>query len=649
MIDTITATNWKSFFRAFSYTVLFFCLPQLLPAQLAVSLIPDSLLKDANAVIRQSDEIIMMKSDRKSEITVDRTITIINRNADDLTTIFVPHDKFFTAKEISGEIYDAAGNLVRKLKNNEIEDIVPDDGSSFVNDSRAYVATLKHDRYPYTVHIRYILGQNGLFGFPAWMPQDDENVSVEKARLEIITAEGQDFRYKVVNMPEKPYIVEDKGSTHYLWQVNSLPAIETEPMGPPWREYVPVVYLAPTSFEIQGYKGKNQSWSDFGMFFHTLNAGRDKLPEELEKKVIALTEKLPTKEAKVQAIYRYLQENTRYVGIQLGIGGWQTFDAEYVYNNGYGDCKALSNYAKSMLSAVGINSHAVLIKAGDFTSDILPDFSSSQFNHVILCVPNEQDTIWMDCTMNNHPAGYLGMFTEDRYALVVTPEGGKLTRTPSSPPESNQQQRKASVSLDKKGNAVVKVVVTSTGYQQDNLAQGIVTLSEGEKEKWIRNSISAKSFELTGFKFDGAIASELPTYRYSYDLNAVNWATASGTRFFLAPNQLERYSNLPEKVESRTQPVVSKYPYWDTDTIEYQLPEGFVIESMPEMPLHVESDFGVYEANIDFQPEVGKLIYTRSLLMHKTRKPAESYEPYRDFIRNIIKADKIQVVLSGKS
>lgn len=649
MINTITLPNWKSIFRISCYAVSFLLLPSGLFAQFAVSLIPDSLLKNAHAVIRRSDQIILMKSDRKSETTFDQVITLLNHNADHLSHIYAPNSKFYTAKEISGEIYDAEGNLVRKLKSNEIEDIVPDDGSSFVSDSRAYVAHLKHDRYPYTVHIRYILGQNGLFSFPAWMPQNDENVSVEKARLEVITAEGQEFRHKVINMPEKPYVVGEKGNTHYLWQVSSLPAIKTEPLGPPWREYVPVIYLAPTTFEIEGYKGSNMSWSDFGLFFHTLNSGRDKLPEELEQKVKELTQHLQTKEAKVQAIYRYLQENTRYVGIQLGIGGWQTFDAEYVYKNGYGDCKALSNYAKGMLNAVGINSHAVLIKAGDFTSDILPDFSSSQFNHVILCVPNEQDTIWMDCTMNNHPAGYLGMFTEDRYALVVTPEGGKLTRTPSSPPKFNQQQRKAAVTLDKKGNATAQVVVTATGYQQDDLAEYLVTLSESEKKDWIKKTISAKSFELTGFKFDGEVPAERPTYRYAYDLTSVNWASASGTRFFLAPNQLERYNNLPEKVEIRTQPVISKYPYWDTDTIEYHLPEGFVIESMPEMPLQVESEFGAYEANIDFQPQSGKLIYTRSLLMHKTRKPAESYEPYREFIRDVIKADKIQVVLSGKS
>ncbi|MEZ4828670.1 MAG: DUF3857 and transglutaminase domain-containing protein [Bacteroidia bacterium] len=618
-------------------------------AQFSAADIPDSLLANAHAVIRKSDHMIVMKSDRKSETTIDQIITILNRHGDEFATIYAPYDKFYSAKDISGEIYDASGALVRKLKPNDIQDVSPNDGSSFISDHHALVATLKHDHYPYTVHLHYTMGQNGLFSFPPWYPQFEENLSVEKARLEIIASEGQEFRFKALNLNDPPQVADEKGNTHYLWKVGALKAVETETVGPPWRDYVPAVYLAPTTFEIQGYKGSNLSWRDFGLFFHALNKDRDNLPEELKQKVVDMTRDLPTKKDKVQAIYRYLQENTRYVGIQLGLGGWQTFDAEYVYKNGYGDCKALSNYAKSMLKAIEIPSYAVLIKAGNNASDIIPDFSSNQFNHAILCVPDGKDTIWMDCTMNNYPAGYLGRFTEDRHALVVTDSGGFLTRTPASPPEANQQRRKANVVLDTKGSAIVTVSVTATGYQQDELAQNTETLSEREKENWLRSRISAKNFNIKAFTFESIPGSGSPAYRYTYDIDAINWASASGSRFFLAPNQLERSAYSPEKNDNRQQPVFSKYPYWDTDTIEYHLPEGYTMESMPSMPLRVESTFGTYEANIEFTPESRILRYTRSLLVPKTRQPAETYEDYRTFWRDVSKADKIQVVLSSKS
>src|SRR5690606_3735821 len=155
-----------------------------------------------------------------------------------------------------------------------------------------------------------------------------------------------------------------------------------------------------------------------------------------------------------------MQSHTRYVGNQFGISGWQAFRASEVCAKGYGDCKGLTNYLKALLEIVGIPSYAVLIDAGDrnFRRPD-PEFPSNTFNHVILCVPDQKDTIWVECTDPYLPAGYLGNFTQDRLGLLTAETGGQLVRTPAYGKTENKMIRK--IRLTQQVNKDYEVALTA--------------------------------------------------------------------------------------------------------------------------------------------------------------------------------------------
>lgn len=629
-------------------SLIFICLLLTnLQAQYAVSNIPADLIKNADVVVRKDITEIEVQSINKSLMRATYVVTILNEKAKRYATKSVRYNKAFSKSvSIVGKLYDKNGKVIRKLKQKEVIDASAISDVSLYESSRQLIASLEHNQYPYTVEFSYVQPFKDQILPPVWSAQNNERQSVEEAILRIQMPDDIKLNYKNINIEEKPSISQN--GTLYEWHKKNLKPMEREIFGPSVFKLLPMVLLTPSDFKWDKYEGSTRNWADYGKFFYDLNAGRDELPPELEAKVLEMCANISDPKEKIRILYEYMQQNTRYVSVQLGIGGWQTYDAAYVYKNGYGDCKALSNYMKSMLKRIGIESYMTFIYAGEGGLDFQFDFPNDLSNHAILCVPMEQDTVWLECTSSEKPIGYLGDFTDNRYGLLLTPEGGKLAKTPAMPAESNRQIRKATITLEQDGNARVEVDMTYTGYQQDNISYIALNLGTKDQEKWLRKNIDAGSFQLKTFAFEKAKSADIPTWYNNYELQATQWAGVSGSRIFLKPNVLERYVFVPPANPERKQQIELSSPYLNTDTITYIIPANYRVESMPDMPIQINEEFGSYEANI-IQKDPRTLIYTRKIKMQKIVLPAEKYDAYRNFKRAVVKADKIQVVLSDKS
>ena len=200
-----------------------------------------------------------------------------------------------------------------------------------------------------------------------------------------------------------------KGIRTLEWKIDSLRALREEPLSPKLVQLTPSVITAPVRFDYCETSGSMNSWSDFGQWISQLIENRDQLPPARTKEIKEMVSGIKDSAQIVRTLYEYMQKRTHYVGIQLGIGGFQPFPAETVDRLGYGDCKALSNYMKALLKVAGIRSDYTVAGASNSQGITMTDFpTANQCNHVILCVPFKKDTIWLECTSQTTPCGYLG-------------------------------------------------------------------------------------------------------------------------------------------------------------------------------------------------------------------------------------------------
>ncbi|MCR9013734.1 DUF3857 domain-containing transglutaminase family protein [Aquiflexum gelatinilyticum] len=599
---------------------------------------------NAPAVIREDIQEVVVGASGEFILKNKLVVTIFKKEANDLAVLQVDYEPKIKIKSINGNVYDLIGNTIKKGSKSDISDYSNFNSFSIYEDNRIKVMDLRQLNFPYTVEFEYEVEYPNLFFLPNWYPQSYPKIPVEIAQVKYIYPKASKLRFFTQTIDEKYLSTKELegGMVEKSWKIENIEAFEPEIMLPLDENPTKVLFVGASEFEYEGFKGDLSSWESMGKWIGSLNSGKDVLTPQLKSKVNELVAGLETTEEKTKAIYEYLQKNTRYVSIQLGIGGFMPFEALTVEKYGYGDCKALSNFMGAMLKEAGIQSNYALIYGGESKRKVYEEFPRSYFNHAILAVPDGKDTIWLECTSQTNPFGYLGNFTSDRHALLITENRGKLVRTPKYGKEQNTLFQKADFEVDETGKATGNLHFENSGLQTENGSLLTVAgLSATEKKDWLLTNLTLSSFDVVDFNFSPEMSS-LPTVKVDAKIMVKSIASKSGTRIFLQPNQLNVYSMKISSKPERKASFERRMGFIDEDLITYQLPEGYNPESVPSKVL-LESDFGIYSA--EYHLEERSLVYKRKLEMNDGVYQAGQFPAFVDFVTNIEKADKTKVVL----
>jgi len=597
-------------------------------------------------VVRLDEHVTEIKSPGHITIREHHVYTILNENADRYASYKTFYDKFTKINYVDAILYDANGKELKHFRKKDMQDLALEDGESLINDARYKTGSFSSHSYPYTVDFEEEDDIETAMRIHGWTLPRSVRISLESSRYSIIAAKDYKIRYKMINSNLPPVITEKNGRLSYSWEIKNLAAIPDEAYAVPYTAYEPYMLAGPSDIEAEGYKGSMFTWTDFGKFYGSLQKGRDILPDDVKAKVHALTDGISVPEKKVAVLYDYLQKNTHYVGIQLGIGGMQTFDAMYVANKKYGDCKALSNFMISLLKEAGIRANAVIIESGSHPDDFVKDFTYDPFDHVICCVPLQKDTMWLECTSQFLPAGYLSNFTDNRYGLLIDDNGGELVHTPAYLLKDNLQERKVTAVL---GDDGVLKVQSQTSYKaacQDQIENFIKSLSKEDQLKYLKSQFDLPTYEVTAFNYNEDYSKRLPVIRESLDITVTDYAQISGKRIFIIPNILTRSKvKLPED-KDRQLDIEFRDEYCHTDSVQIAIPAGYETEAQPK-DIQLQSKYGKYETRIAVGPD--KIVYYRKFERYSGRFSRKDYADVVKFFNEIYKSDHSKIVLVKKS
>jgi hypothetical protein len=131
------------------------------------------------------------------------------------------------------------------------------------------------------------------------------------------------------------------------------------------------------------------SWNDIGVWYANLTSASRVPSPALQQRVTELTAGISDPLKKMQVLAAYVQQQIRYVAIEIGIGGLQSHPAADVFKHQYGDCKDKATLLGTMLKVAGIDSYYVMIDTA--RGIVNPDFPSLRGNHMIMAIRLPQD------------------------------------------------------------------------------------------------------------------------------------------------------------------------------------------------------------------------------------------------------------------
>ena len=612
--------------------------------------------KTDSVLIYSSTEVTVISSD-KIKTTVREAYKILRpdgRNHGVVGVYFNPERKI---KSLHGWCIPAQGKDYEVKDKDAIEVSHEVAGGELITDDKTKLLRIPAADPGNIVGYEYEVEERPFFMQDLWGFQERDPVRESHYSLQL--PPGWEYKASWMNHAEvKP---TEAGNNRWEWTIMDVGAIRHEPEMPPFRGVAG--YMVVTLYPAAGKAATGfAEWQDLGKWINELLSGRIDASPEIKQQVATITAGKTTQLAKMQAVAQFVQENIRYVGIELGIGGWQPHPAAEVFAHRYGDCKDKALLTRSMLREIGIDSYQVAINTNRGVIQKTTPPHNFGFNHNILAVklpdglddpslvavlqhPKLGRILFFDPTDEITPFGQIRGELQANYALLVAPDGGELTALPQQPSAMNSIERTGKLTLDDKGTLTGEIKEVRLGQRAWSERWTLRTVTkDSDRIKPIETllSHSLSQFQITRASVLNVTANDKP-FGFNYSFQSPDYAKNAGGLLLVRPRVLgsKSYGFLETK-EPRRFPIEFEGPGRDTDNFEITIPEGYVVDDVPP-PVDADYGFASYHSKTEVKGNV--IDYQRTFEVKELSVPVSRAEELRKFYRIIASDERNTVVL----
>jgi len=285
------------------------------------------------------------------------------------------------------------------------------------------------------------------------------NPILEK-KFTLMGPKSKPIRYKVYNGKLKYNSYAKNEQIFYSWEAKNIPQIITEPM------MVPIDEVA-TKLVVTTIP----SWQYMSKWMYEVSEPSFETDEAIKEKVADLTKDCTTDKEKIEALFHFVADEIRYVGISMGKGeGYTPHPATRTFRERGGVCKDKAGLLVAMLREAGFSAYIVMINVGHRVEDL----PANQFNHAIVAIRQPDGSFtYVDPTWGGSSRELFSNYEQLQSTLIATEEGEDLTLTPPRPPNENLMEITATSRIGLDGKLTSELKITSNGATEQQFRRMI--------------------------------------------------------------------------------------------------------------------------------------------------------------------------------
>ena len=475
------------------------------------------------------------------------------------------------------------------------------------------------------------------------------DIPIQRATYAVRPYKNSTLHFDFHNMP--PTRFEPDGDEFYVATLTNVPAFKEEPQMPPDEETRKWVFLSYRGF------GAGFTWSFFGM---TVGQAFGKIVEptkEIRRKAAELTANVTSENEKLKIIYDFAQKQIRNISFDPTVtdeqrANFKVKDGDDVLRRASGTERDIAFLFASLAKAAGFEVHFIL--SGDRSENFFNperNISNSYVRPAGIAVRTGHDgLIYLNPGVPFLPFGKLFWYQEGVYAILTSESSYAWKKIALSNYDKSPAKRDGKFKLLEDGTLEGTVRIEYEGHRAISRRQAEFQNSPEKREENVKNEIKERmsTAEISDFRIENFDDAAKPLI-YSYKVRIPNYAQKTGKRMFIQPGFFEYGEKPLFSSAKRVHPIYFSYAWQDEDSIDIELPKGFVVEnSDPPGDVIENQKVGELKISIWFDKAANTMKYKRKFYFGGGENllfPLKAYEPLKFLFDNFHKADMHTVTL----